>query len=170
MNKKKTKIKIKTKPKAKIVKKKTTVKKTVAKSKTVSKKIKKKTGYSKTELKYFKKIIEEKRKEVLDDFNVQKESVLDPLTGEYVRETSSYSMHMDFGTDSMEREKAFLLAAREIRYMENLNEALKRIEKEIFGFCKTCGKLIEKKRLEAVPIATQCIECKNKRIMSVESV
>jgi RNA polymerase-binding protein DksA len=108
-------------------------------------------------------MILEKKQETLEDFQTQRESIIDPLTGEYIRESSSYSMHMEFGTDAMEREKNFLLAAREVRFLGDLDEALRRIEKGIFGWCKDCGKLIEKKRLEAVPHATLCVSCKNKR-------
>ncbi len=120
-------------------------------------------GFSKSELNIFKKMILEKKKETLEDFQTQRESIIDPMTGEYTRESSSYSMHMEFGTDAMEREKNFLLAAREVRFLGDLDEALRRIEKGIFGWCKDCGKLIEKKRLEAVPHATLCVSCKNTR-------
>jgi RNA polymerase-binding protein DksA len=125
--------------------------------------VKRGKGFSKSELNTFKKMIVEKKKETLEDFQIQRESIIDPMTGEYTRESSSYSMHMEFGTDAMEREKNFLLAAREVRFLGDLDEALRRIDKGIFGWCKDCGKLIEKKRLEAVPHATLCVSCKNTR-------
>ncbi|MBS4029265.1 MAG: TraR/DksA C4-type zinc finger protein [Ignavibacteriales bacterium] len=124
---------------------------------------KKKNGYSKTDLKYFKKLILEKRAEVREDLQRQRENVIDPMTGEYHQESSLYSLHMEHGTDSMEREKAFLLVAREARFLENLNDALARIELDNYGWCKDCGKLINKWRLEAVPHAQLCADCKNKR-------
>jgi len=75
---------------------------------------------------------------------------------------SSYSFHMaDQGTDTMEREMAFNFASREGRYLYHLNEALERIEDGAYGICRTCKDEISKKRLEAVPHATQCIKCKN---------
>lgn len=125
--------------------------------------VKRGKGFSKSELNTFKKMIVEKKKETLEDFQIQRESIIDPMTGEYTRESSSYSMHMEFGTDAMEREKNFLLAAREVRFLGDLDEALRRIDKGIFGWCKDCGKLIEKKRLEAVTHATLCVSCKNTR-------
>ena len=67
----------------------------------------------------------------------------------------------DQGTDTMEREMAFSLASREGRYLHHLNEALGRIEKGLYGKCRTCDNNISVKRLEAVPHATQCIKCKN---------
>ncbi len=77
---------------------------------------------------------------------------------------STYSLHMaDHGTDAMEREKSLLLAQRGGDYLDYLNEALERIEAGTFGVCRLCGGTIGLKRLEAVPTATQCIECKSKQ-------
>ena len=77
---------------------------------------------------------------------------------------SAYSFHMaDQGTDSQEREKAFLFASRESQYLERLDKALKRIEEGTYGICGKCGGDIRKERLEAVPIATMCYDCKSKQ-------
>jgi RNA polymerase-binding transcription factor DksA len=43
---------------------------------------------------------------------------------------------------------------------EAIDLALKRIEEGTFGTCTTCGKTIAQARLEAMPYATKCIECK----------
>ena len=120
-------------------------------------------GYTKTELEYFKKIILEKRKEILEELESLKSSIMDVTTGEYVTENSTYSLHMEQGTDAMEREKTFLFASREGKFLNYLDDALKRIEKGVYGFCTDCGKLIEKERLEAVPHAQLCVQCKLKR-------
>lgn len=120
-------------------------------------------GFNKTELAYFKKIIIEKRKEILDELETLKASMMDVQTGEYVTENSTYSLHMEQGTDTMEREKTFLFASREGKFLNYLDDALKRIEKGDYGFCLDCGSLIDKERLEAVPHAQLCIKCKLKR-------
>jgi RNA polymerase-binding protein DksA len=76
---------------------------------------------------------------------------------------SSYSSHMaDQGTDSMEREKAFLFASVKRRRMEEIDLALARMEAGTFGICESCGKPIPTKRLERVPDASLCVECKEK--------
>ena len=111
----------------------------------------------------FKVIILEKRKEILEELQILKESMMDVTTGEYANENSTYSMHMEQGTDAMEREKTFLFASREGKFLNYLEDALKRIEKGTYGFCTDCGKLIEKERLEAVPHAQLCIRCKVKK-------
>jgi DnaK suppressor protein len=78
---------------------------------------------------------------------------------------SSYSFHMaDQGTDAMEREKQFLFASQEGRYLWHVNEALRRLYKtpEKFGHCQTCGAEITFERLDALPHARLCITCKEK--------
>lgn len=120
-------------------------------------------GFSKTELARFKELIIEKRKEILEELETLKASMMDVQTGEYVTENSTYSLHMEQGTDTMEREKTFLFASREGKFLNYLDDALKRIEKGEYGFCLDCGSLIDKERLEAVPHAQLCIKCKLKR-------
>lgn len=120
-------------------------------------------GYGVRDLERFKQIIVAKRTEILEELQILKENMMDVTTGEYATENSMYSMHMEQGTDAMEREKTFLFASREGKFLNYLEDALKRIEKGTYGFCTDCGKLIEKERLEAVPHAQLCIRCKTKR-------
>jgi len=120
-------------------------------------------GYGSKDLAHFKTIIMDKRKEILEELQILKESMMDVTTGEYANENSTYSMHMEQGTDAMEREKTFMFASREGKFLNYLEDALKRIEKGTYGFCTDCGKLIERERLEAVPHAQLCIRCKVKK-------
>ena len=94
---------------------------------------------------------------------------LKEITASTARESSgdlsSYASHMaDQGTDTMEREKQFLFASQEGRYLWHVNEALRRLYKtpDQFGLCHTCGKEINFERLDALPHARLCIECKEK--------
>ena len=76
---------------------------------------------------------------------------------------SSYSFHMaDQGTDAMEREKTFLFASKEGRYLYRVEEALRRLYKDPqdFGKCHSCGLEIPFARLEALPHARYCLDCK----------
>jgi RNA polymerase-binding transcription factor DksA len=78
---------------------------------------------------------------------------------------SSYSFHMaDQGTDAMEREKAFLFASQEGRFLWHIDEALRRLYRspETFGKCHSCGNDIDFDRLDALPHARLCIACKQK--------
>ncbi len=77
----------------------------------------------------------------------------------------SYSDHMaDLGTDAMEREKMLLFASKEGRYLYRVEEALRRLYKDPdnFGMCHSCGNLIDFERLDALPHARYCIDCKLK--------
>lgn len=120
-------------------------------------------GYGKADLEYFRKIILDKRKEILEELDTLKESMMDTTTGEYISENSTYSLHMEQGTDAMEREKTFLFASRESKFLNYLDDAIQRIDRGEYGRCTDCGKLIEKERLEAVPHAQLCLRCKLKR-------
>lgn len=78
---------------------------------------------------------------------------------------SSYSFHMaDQGTDAMEREKAFLFASKEGRYLYRVEDALRRLynEPSKFGVCQSCAREIPFERLDALPHARYCLECKRK--------
>lgn len=118
-------------------------------------------AYTDTELKRFKAMMLEKRKETLQELDTLKESMMDVTTGEYISESSNYSLHMEQGTDAMEREKTFLFASRESKFLNQLDDALQRIDNKTYGICKVCGLLVPKERLEAVPTATTCAEYKN---------
>ncbi|MGA9117956.1 MAG: TraR/DksA C4-type zinc finger protein [Bacteroidota bacterium] len=119
------------------------------------------TVYSDTDLKTFREEILAKRKETLDELDTLKESMMDVTTGEYVSESSNYSLHMEQGTDAMEREKTFLFASRSSKYVNQLDDALARIDAKTYGVCRICGLLVPKARLEAVPTAQTCAEYKN---------
>jgi RNA polymerase-binding transcription factor DksA len=78
---------------------------------------------------------------------------------------SSYSFHMaDQGTDAMEREKAFLFASSEGRFLWHIDEALRRLYRSpaTFGRCHSCGEEIDFYRLDALPHARLCFTCKQR--------
>jgi len=120
--------------------------------------------FTASELKEFRKIILEKRNEMLEELDNLKESMMDVTTGEYSAESSTYSLHMEQGTDAMEREKTFLFAARGSKFVSQLDDAIMRIGNGSYGTCRVCGLLIPKERLEAVPTAQTCAEYKNTNI------
>lgn len=120
-------------------------------------------SYPKRELEYFRKLLLVKQEALFRSVGYLKESSLDTPLNEYSGNHSTYSYHMaDQGTDMQEREKAFFFAHREGRYLDHLERALERIDRGEYGGCVECGELISKARLEAVPHARMCIECKSK--------
>jgi RNA polymerase-binding protein DksA len=118
--------------------------------------------YSPEDLAYFRRLLNEKRDALLKSLGYIKEAAMDTSLTDYSGSHSTYTYHMaDQGTDSQEREKAFLFAHREGRYLDHLDRAMERIEEGTYGVCLECGNLISKERLEAVPHARLCIECKS---------
>src|SRR3989339_1073607 len=63
---------------------------------------------------YFRKIITDRREDIMRDLGYLKESSLEMTTDSYSGDSSTYSFHMaDQGTDAQEREKAFMFASRD---------------------------------------------------------
>ncbi len=119
---------------------------------------------TKTQLKHLEGRLLEERARVMKElgyYDEQFNATLQSSDGDL----SSYSLHMaDQGTDAMEREKQFLMASKEGRYLWHLNEALRRLynSPEQFGKCHQCGATIDFERLDALPHARLCISCKEK--------
>jgi RNA polymerase-binding protein DksA len=121
-----------------------------------------KAHYGSKDLEAFKRIIIEQRAEASEEFDIISEQMLD-TSGEFDADNQSYALHTaEQGTDAMEREKTFLHAQRTSDYIKKLDEALERIDRGTYGICVICGELIERGRLEAVPITQKHVDCKNK--------
>lgn len=112
----------------------------------------------KADLKKYEELLLEKKKALLEEMGVIGTTIKD-ASGDL----SSYSYHMaDQGTDTMDREMAFMFASKSGRLVYHIDEALRRIKEGTYGKCQSCGKQISQARLEAVPHARLCIECKAK--------
>jgi DnaK suppressor protein len=125
---------------------------------------KKSKPMSKKMLDHFAKRLLEERKRVLKELGNYSETFnATPQSAD--GDLSSYSFHMaDQGTDAMEREKAFLFASQEGRFLWHIDEALRRLYRspETFGKCHNCGQDIDFDRLDALPHARLCIACKQR--------
>jgi RNA polymerase-binding transcription factor DksA len=74
------------------------------------------------------------------------------LAKESAQEMAGYSLHMaDSGTDNFDRDFALSLLSSDQDAIYEIEEALKRIERNTFGICELTGKAIPKARLEAIP-------------------
>lgn len=119
---------------------------------------------TKTQLKHLEGRLLEERARVMKELGYYGESFSNTEQSSD-GDLSSYSFHMaDQGTDAMEREKQFLFASQEGRYLWHINEALRRLynQPDKFGHCHQCGVLIDFERLDALPHARLCISCKEK--------
>jgi len=74
------------------------------------------------------------------------------LAEESAQEMAGYSLHMaDSGTDNFDRDFALSLLSSDQDAVYEIEEALKRIEKNTYGICELTGKPIPRSRLEAIP-------------------
>jgi DnaK suppressor protein len=118
---------------------------------------------TKKDLKHYEDRLLEERKKLLGQMGYL-EKTLNQTQRDSAGDLSAYSFHMaDMGTDAMEREKTFLFASAEGRLLYNVDQALRRLYRNEFGLCQSCGKEIGKPRLEAIPHASLCVACQEKQ-------
>ncbi|MGQ0538099.1 MAG: TraR/DksA family transcriptional regulator [Gemmatimonadaceae bacterium] len=119
---------------------------------------------TKKQLQYFEKRLMEERKRIVKELGSYDEA-FGTTAQQSDGDLSSYSFHMaDQGTDAMEREKAFLFASKEGRFLWHIDDALRRLYKspDTFGLCHQCGNVIAFDRLDALPHARYCFDCKQR--------
>jgi DnaK suppressor protein len=68
----------------------------------------------------------------------------------------------DAGSASFERETAQSLSNHARRLLTQIDDALRRLDAGTYGVCERCGQRIELERLDAIPYATLCLECKRR--------
>ena len=66
----------------------------------------------------------------------------------------------DIASDDMDRKMIEALGSQELKRLKLIDSALTRIEQGKYGQCMKCGKRIPQDRLEAIPYALMCIDCK----------
>lgn len=112
----------------------------------------------------FRALLNEKRQavvEALDYLHKENPGSLEDETGELV--SGSADQHMaDTATETVDREIDYTLEASDGRLLAAIDSALARIEDGTYGTCVNCGAQIAPERLEAMPWATLCIDCKRK--------
>ena len=120
------------------------------------------TAFTDEDFEHFEGLLLERRQEAVDDIERMRSQLEDAR--EQAENDTAYSFHMaDAGTDAMEREKLYLMIARQQKYVGYLDRALERIKNRTYGICKVTGKPISKERLEAVPHTEISIEAKLKQ-------
>jgi len=116
---------------------------------------------TKKQLDYFKeKLLSEKQK-VLEEMDELQQSNLKQSISDSAGEISRYSYHLgDVASLSYGREFSMGLAERQQKYLEQIDEALMRIEEGTYGICKVTGELIAVERLDEVPVAKYSVKGK----------
>lgn len=121
-----------------------------------------KLRYSDEELEEFKEIILAKLEKANIDLKMLMEAYT--LDGEHgTDDTSPTFKILEEGYQVMSKEENSRLASRQQKFINNLENALLRIENKTYGVCRATGKLISKERLKSVPHATLSIEAKLNR-------
>jgi len=118
-----------------------------------------KTHYSDKELSEFKAIIIQKLEDARKEL-VNLQAALNSANEHGTDDTANTFKVLEDGSDTLAKEEAGQLAARQKKFIEQLENALIRIENKSYGLCRVTGKLIPKERLRAVPHTTQSIEAK----------
>ncbi|MEC3878553.1 TraR/DksA family transcriptional regulator [Parapedobacter sp. 10938] len=121
-----------------------------------------KTRYSDTELQEFKEIILEKLRVAKEELSALTKT-LNSSNGNGTDDTAGTFKTLEDGSATLEKEQTNQLAARQKKFIDNLEAALVRIENKTYGICRETGKLIQKERLRAVPHTTLSMEAKLKQ-------
>ena len=118
-----------------------------------------KTRYSDDELEEFRAIILAKLEKAKIDYEQLRDGVTNS-EGNDVSDTSPTFKVLEEGATTLTKEESGRLAQRQMKFIQNLQAALVRIENKTYGICRETGKLIPAQRLRAVPHATLSIEAK----------
>ena len=114
-----------------------------------------KTRYSDEELEEFRVILEEKLQEAETNLKRLKDQL-----EERANNPDSKLKGLDDGISTAEAERLTISASRIKQHINHLKNAMIRIDNKVYGVCRDTGKLIDKKRLRAVPHTTLSMEAK----------
>ena len=120
------------------------------------------TRYSDIDLQEFQALIKEKLAVARENHD-ELQRALSHSDDNTTDDTAPTFKMMEDGSETMSREETAQLAARQQKFIVNLENALLRIKNKTYGICRVTGKLIPKARLRLVPHATMSIEAKNKQ-------
>jgi RNA polymerase-binding transcription factor DksA len=118
-----------------------------------------KTRYSESDLQEFRGILLDKLRIAKEELNSLATSLSSP-NANGTDDTAGTYKTLEDGSATLEKEQINQLAARQKKFIEQLEAALVRIENKTYGICRETGKLIPKERLRAVPHTTLSMEAK----------
>ena len=114
------------------------------------------TGLKKKDLKRFRDILLAKKKEILR--NAQR-----TLNEDMTLDSDDLPDEIDLASSEYAQSMVFRLRDREKFLLKKIEKALSRIDDGTFGICERCEEPISPKRLEARPVTTLCIRCKEEQ-------
>jgi DnaK suppressor protein len=119
--------------------------------------MKKKTEQTNVGFNLLKARLENERKRLNGELEQLKSTV---RPADERREGSPFGKREEEATESFELERRLTLEKRLRDQLADVERALKKFEDGSYGLCDNCGKPINPQRLEALPQATLCLECK----------
>jgi RNA polymerase-binding transcription factor DksA len=115
------------------------------------------------ELAGYREALLELRSRLLGDLDQMTDEALNRNGPDGTGNLSNLPIHMaDLGTDAFDQEFTLGLIENEQATLDQIVEALRRIESGSYGVCQECDELIAKPRLQALPFAAHCIDCARK--------
>ena len=117
---------------------------------------------NKKELKRFEELLTEERNSIVKKANKT-------LTEEAALDVNELPDEIDQASAEYSQSFIFRLRDREKYYLSKIDTALKKIEDGTFGVCEACEEHINMKRLQARPVTTLCIRCKEEQEMEERS-
>jgi DnaK suppressor protein len=122
--------------------------------------LKEKTRYSDSELQEFRDLINKKLTSAREELASLQEEISNS-NDHCIDDTNNAYKTLEDGSATHSKENLSQLAARQRKFIDNLEAAIVRIENKTYGICKVTGKLIAKERLRAVPHTTMSMEAKS---------
>ena len=123
----------------------------------------KKTKLPKEVLSKLQKALLKKRARLIGNVEKLEEESFMNSQKDFSGDISGYKTHIaDIGSDASGMELMLGLASNQQKLLQQVNDALARIEDGTYGFCQMCGKPIPQARLEAIPEAELCLNCADK--------
>lgn len=118
---------------------------------------------NKDELAKLKEKLEMQRRRIVSGIDRIERNTLNKSQRDSSGDLSGYTFHMaDQATDNFDTEFSLDLASNEQKLLNEIEDAIKKVDDGTFGLCEECNKPIAVKRLNAVPYARCCIKCQEK--------
>ena len=118
---------------------------------------------TKAELDTYRELLVSLRSRLNGDVTHLADEALRSTGGEASGSLSNAPLHMaDLGTDNFEQEFTLSLLQNQEQALDEIREALGRIDRGTFGECEECHQPIPKARLQALPYTRHCVECARK--------
>lgn len=111
------------------------------------------------ELEDYKKKLTLLRDRLRGDVHTMTDSAMKKNRLDEGSDISAPTQMAEAGSDNFEQEFTLSLMESGAATLRQINEALARIDDKTYGICSECGEKIPKKRLEAIPYATKCVQC-----------